>query len=104
MLNRDVKQYGKTFMFDGVEETCWNSDRGSPQSVTVELPTAANVGRLEIRFQGGFAIREGALLAGSEVGSLKEIQKFYPSDDNTLQASGESLLHLVSKRNPKLPI
>lgn len=27
MLNRDVKEYGKKFMFDGKEETCWNSDQ-----------------------------------------------------------------------------
>ena len=85
MINRDVKQFGKVFMFDGKEDTCWNSDRGSPQSVTVELPSAASVELLEIRFQGGFATREGALLAGSDVNTLKEIQKFYPSDDNTLQ-------------------
>lgn len=85
MLNRDVKQFGKVFMFDGDDETCWNSDRGSPQSVTMELPRAASVGRLEIRFQGGFATREGALLASNDVGSLREVQKFYPEDDNTLQ-------------------
>lgn len=72
-------------MFDGEEDTCWNSDRGSPQSVTVELPSAASVGLLEIRFQGGFATREGALLAGCDVSNLKEVQKFYPSDSNTLQ-------------------
>lgn len=85
VLNRDIKQYGKVFMFDGEEETCWNSDRGSPQTVTVELPSAASVCCLEIRFQGGFATREGVLLAGSDVGTLKEIQRFYPADDNTLQ-------------------
>ncbi len=27
VLNRDVKQFGKKFMFDGDEETCWNSDQ-----------------------------------------------------------------------------
>ncbi len=27
MLNRDVRQFGKKFMFDGDEETCWNSDQ-----------------------------------------------------------------------------
>lgn len=27
MLNRDVKQFGKKHMFDGNEETCWNSDQ-----------------------------------------------------------------------------
>lgn len=27
MLNRDVKQYGKKYMFDYDEQTCWNSDQ-----------------------------------------------------------------------------
>ena len=27
VLNRDVKQFGKQFMFDGDDETCWNSDQ-----------------------------------------------------------------------------
>lgn len=85
MLNRDVKQFGKKFMFDGDEETCWNSDKGSPQSVTVELPTAASVSRLEVKFQGGFAAKEGEIQAGKDLASLEGIQKFYPSDDNTLQ-------------------
>ena len=27
VLNRDVKQYGKKYMFDGNDDTCWNSDQ-----------------------------------------------------------------------------
>ena len=27
VLNRDLRQFGKQFMFDGSEETCWNSDQ-----------------------------------------------------------------------------
>ena len=27
VLNRDSSQYGKTFMFDKNEDTCWNSDQ-----------------------------------------------------------------------------
>lgn len=27
VLNRDVKQFGKKFMFDCSEESCWNSDQ-----------------------------------------------------------------------------
>ena len=26
-LNRDTKQFGKKFLFDNREETCWNSDQ-----------------------------------------------------------------------------
>jgi hypothetical protein len=27
VLNKDVKQFGKQFLFDGSEETCWNSEQ-----------------------------------------------------------------------------
>jgi hypothetical protein len=27
VLNRDTKSYGKNFLCDGKEETCWNSDQ-----------------------------------------------------------------------------
>lgn len=27
VLNKDVKQHGKTFMFDGLEDTAWYSDQ-----------------------------------------------------------------------------
>ena len=26
-LNRDTKQFGKKYLFDGRNETCWNSDQ-----------------------------------------------------------------------------
>ena len=36
-LNRDVKQFGKKFLFDGDDETCWNSDQ-----VCTALPCCAS--------------------------------------------------------------
>lgn len=27
VLNRDAKQYGKKFLFDENDDTCWNSDQ-----------------------------------------------------------------------------
>ncbi|KAK6320393.1 hypothetical protein J4Q44_G00095000 [Coregonus suidteri] len=32
VLNRDVKQFGKKYMFDSNEEACWNSDQNSLNS------------------------------------------------------------------------
>ena len=26
-LNKDTRQFGKKYLFDGLEETCWNSDQ-----------------------------------------------------------------------------
>jgi len=27
VLNKDIKQYGKKYLFDGEDDTCWNSDQ-----------------------------------------------------------------------------
>ena len=35
VLNRNVKEFGKQFLFDGREDTCWNSDQGTPQLIQV---------------------------------------------------------------------
>ena len=82
-----MKQFGKKFMFDGNKETCWNSDQGTPQSVLVELPCAAQISCVEISFQGGFASLECVLLGGSSIKNMTEIQKVYPADNNSLQVS-----------------
>lgn len=37
VLNRDVKQYGKKFMFDCNEETCWNSDQVKIQCASISV-------------------------------------------------------------------
>ncbi|XP_043909853.1 BLOC-1-related complex subunit 8 isoform X2 [Protopterus annectens] len=57
VLNRDTKQFGKKFLFDNNEETCWSSDQGSTQWVLLEFPQTVNVSELLIQFQGGFAGR-----------------------------------------------
>uniref|UniRef100_A0A4W5N376 F5/8 type C domain-containing protein n=1 Tax=Hucho hucho TaxID=62062 RepID=A0A4W5N376_9TELE len=38
VLNRDVQQFGKKYMFDSNEEACWNSDQGDSQWVPLEFP------------------------------------------------------------------
>lgn len=61
--------------------------QGTPQHVTVELPSPALARRLELRFQGGFAGKECVLLAGESEDKLTEIQRFYPEDVNSNQVS-----------------
>ncbi|CAI8058468.1 Nuclear receptor 2C2-associated protein [Geodia barretti] len=87
VLNRDLRQFGKQFMFDGSEETCWNSDQGSPQYVRVDLGRLAVVRELRVQFQGGFAGRECELKAGGGGGGEEDrvLMQFYPSDTNSLQ-------------------
>ncbi|XP_031948437.1 nuclear receptor 2C2-associated protein isoform X2 [Corvus moneduloides] len=73
VLNRDVKQFGKQHLFDGSEETCWNSDQ------------PVKVSQLHIQFQGGFSSRL-CTLEGCRTGEeLVKISELYPQDSHALQ-------------------
>ncbi|XP_023717773.1 nuclear receptor 2C2-associated protein [Cryptotermes secundus] len=85
VLNRDVKQFGKKHLFDGDEETCWNSDQGSPQWIALDLQKEETVNAFHIQFQGGFVGQNCHLEAGPEDGSLEVVDHFYPDDINSLQ-------------------
>ena len=54
VLNRQVSEYGKNFMFDGREDTCWNSDQGTPQWVRITFDSTKYITKLQLMFQGGF--------------------------------------------------
>ncbi|NWU73227.1 NR2CA protein, partial [Pterocles burchelli] len=87
VLNRDVKQFGKKRMFDGSEETCWNSDQGTCQWVTLDFPRTVRVSQLHIQFQGGFSSRL-CTLEGCRMGEeLVKISDLYPEDINAMQIS-----------------
>jgi len=58
VLNNDRKVYGKKFLFDGKEETCWNSDQGSPQWVHFSFSSPVTITAIKLQFQGGFAGKE----------------------------------------------
>jgi len=86
VLNRNVKEFGKKFLFDGREDSCWNSEQGSPQWVqlTFEEPKAAS--ELQLMFQGGFAGKNCWLeTEAADGGELTKFQDFYPEDTNKLQ-------------------
>ncbi|NXS61159.1 NR2CA protein, partial [Brachypteracias leptosomus] len=87
VLNRDVKQFGKQHMFDSSEETCWNSDQGRCQWVTLDFPSTVKVSQLHIQFQGGFSSRL-CTLEGCRAGEeLVKISALYPQDTNAMQIS-----------------
>ncbi|XP_054835726.1 nuclear receptor 2C2-associated protein isoform X1 [Eublepharis macularius] len=85
VLNREAKQFGKKHMFDGNEETCWNSDQGSIQWLTLEFPHTVKVSQVQIQFQGGFASQKCVLLGCSRGEELSQIAEVYPEDTNSLQ-------------------
>ncbi|XP_059494439.1 nuclear receptor 2C2-associated protein [Stegostoma tigrinum] len=85
VLNRDVKQFGKKFLFDRNEDTCWNSDQGPSQWVLLEFPQTVRVTELQLQFQGGFTGRACRLEGGRKGSNLVKIADFYPEDTNCLQ-------------------
>ncbi|GAA6222323.1 nuclear receptor 2C2-associated protein isoform X1 [Lates japonicus] len=87
VLNRDVKQYGKKYMFDCNEETCWNSDQGECQWVSLEFPQSVRLSELKVQFQGGFSAKTCRLEGCPKDGVLTVISHFYPEDNNSLQIS-----------------
>uniref|UniRef100_A0A8C6JJM3 Nuclear receptor 2C2-associated protein n=1 Tax=Melopsittacus undulatus TaxID=13146 RepID=A0A8C6JJM3_MELUD len=87
VLNRDVKHFGKKHMFDASEETCWNSDQGTCQWVTLDFPHSVKISQLHIQFQGGFSSRM-CTLEGCKAGQeLERISTLYPEDSNAMQIS-----------------
>ena len=83
VLNKDVKTYGKQFLTDGNNETCWNSDKGTNQFIIIEFSEPTQPKELQIMFQGGFAGKNCELSYYKEDWVL--FSKFYPQDINELQ-------------------
>ncbi|XP_032778226.2 nuclear receptor 2C2-associated protein [Daphnia magna] len=88
VLGREVKSYGKQFLFDGCNETCWNSDQGTPQWIAVQFVKDMAVTHFEIQFQGGFAAKNICLQRMSVdtgVAKVETVKTYYPDDINAIQ-------------------
>jgi len=87
VLNSDRKVYGKKFLFDGKDETCWNSDQGLPQWIHFKFAEPKTITMLRLQFQGGFAGKECELEDLSNTNPDKEVPRFQftPSDINKVQ-------------------
>ena len=94
VLNRDVKNYGKQYLMDGNDETCWNSNQGLPQWIQLDYPSLISLHEIQIMFQGGFAASQMELQIKSTNGNNENgldekewetIHTFYPQDKNNLQ-------------------
>eukprot|EP01132_Coremiostelium_polycephalum_P003867 gene3867-4819_t len=76
-------------MFDGSEETCWNSHQGTPQFIMIQFPQANGVDlkELQIMFQGGFVGKECEIsVCKINANTFTNNSNFYPKDVNTLQS------------------
>ncbi|XP_062612972.1 nuclear receptor 2C2-associated protein-like [Saccostrea cucullata] len=100
VLNRDIKNYGPRHMVDGEEDTCWNSDQGSPQWIEVNLDSLSNVEEIQIQFQGGFAGKDCSLQMTDENNDKHTIMEFFPEDVNSLQSF--KLPHVTSLKKFKI--
>jgi len=85
VLNRDTKQFGKSHLFDGDEETCWNSDQGSPQWILLEFEEVVALREVHIQFQGGFAGKDCWIETAAVGGDLQTVEYFYPENQNQTQ-------------------
>ncbi|KAI9364460.1 galactose-binding domain-like protein [Zopfochytrium polystomum] len=86
VLNKDTKNFGKQHLVDGSDETCWNSDQGSPQWVSVEFENSVNPTSLVLVFQGGFAGRECEIFAQFAERTWESLRMVYPQDSNMAQS------------------
>ncbi len=86
VLNRRVKEFGKRFLFDGLEDTCWNSEQGRPQWVQVHFGASVRLSALRITFQGGFAGKDCWLEVSEDGGkTATRCFDFHPEDNNKPQ-------------------
>nr|CAD7448538.1 unnamed protein product [Timema bartmani] len=86
VLNKDVKQFGKKHLFDNQEETCWNSDQGSPQWIELELSSSVLVDSFTMQFQGGFTGKDCEVVLKTQTDPLGKSEPFYPEDVNSVQS------------------
>lgn len=89
VLNRNTKDFGKKHLADGREDTCWNSEQGSPQWIEIKFEEPRRVAAVRLMFQGGFAGKNCALEASKSGGgggdAFKHCLSFHPDDSNKLQ-------------------
>ena len=67
-LNKNAKEFGKAHMFDGKEETCWNSDQGEKQYIKLNFKNnPITFKKVSLISQGGFCPRVGTITVNGEM-------------------------------------
>ena len=49
VLQRNNKEHGKKFLFDGCPDTAWSSDGGEKQQVSLKLEQQTNITKIKIQ-------------------------------------------------------
>ncbi|KAF9155650.1 Nuclear receptor 2C2-associated protein [Linnemannia schmuckeri] len=89
VLNRETTLYGKQFLTDNSEETCWNSEAGTPQFIVIDFGRKVNIDTFQLMFQGGFVGKTCQVLAWTDASEFVDMMRFYPEDINPLQIKSE---------------
>ncbi|KAF8943157.1 Nuclear receptor 2C2-associated protein [Haplosporangium gracile] len=89
VLNRETTLYGKQFLTDNSEETCWNSEAGTPQFIVIDFGRKVNIESFQLMFQGGFVGKTCQVLAWTDASEFVDMMRFYPEDINPLQIKSE---------------
>uniref|UniRef100_A0A1B0AMB4 Large ribosomal subunit protein eL38 n=3 Tax=Glossina TaxID=7393 RepID=A0A1B0AMB4_9MUSC len=85
VLNKNVKQYGKQFLYDHLEDTSWSSSEGLPQWINIEFDEPQTIGGFSFQFQGGFAAKEAKVELYPSKDSSPYEEPFYAEDINAVQ-------------------
>ena len=91
VLQKNHREYGKKHLYDGKPETCWNSDQGLPQSITVKYAEPKTLSKIQMVSQGGFCPKEIVVYFDGA-----EVQRFLGKDINleqdfTLEPANQSV-------------
>ncbi|CAF5126388.1 unnamed protein product, partial [Rotaria magnacalcarata] len=79
--------YGKKNLIDDSEETCWNSEAGSPQWIQITPTKSISLDSIALKFQGGFAAKRFVIETRQEDGTFTSIAEFFPDDHGKQQIS-----------------
>lgn len=89
ILRRNAKQFAPSnVLLD--DDSCWNSDPGSPQWIELRLGARSTVSAVSLAFQGGFVGRRCVLEAdvspdGASAPEWVSVLAFSPEDVNDVQ-------------------
>jgi len=80
-LNRSA-EFGSKHLFDGLPDTCWNSDQGaSGQFILIDFCRIVQVTKVKIMFQGGFTGIDGSVEGGNSMDSLHLLSRLNDIED-----------------------
>ncbi|KAI9219433.1 galactose-binding domain-like protein [Blastocladiella britannica] len=86
VLNGDISAYGKAYLTDGRDDTCWNSEASAPQWILMDLGRVCAVHAIAITFQGGFVGTPMEVFADDgNGGAMQRAWTAHPADTNTPQ-------------------